>query len=210
MTAQSQRPLSFALLISVFLIGAVKSGAQGISELRVPPKGAKEVLAKFETVARTGRRSTPDEIRHPEKYPRARVDSVLDDLERIALTADPQFIGSSAAASLTLAGSVDQALPGAMNRLLRVYRRSSHTAVRAMIVGFMSDQKDRVPAIAFLKSVASEDPANEDFDGASSMAAEGLSQMGIEGRRALIDLRSKNLLRNGRTLGFVNWFLSTH
>jgi hypothetical protein len=77
------------------------------------------------------------------------------------------------------------------------------------VLGFTSDQKDRARAIAFLKSVATQDTRNQDFEGAAQTAAEGLSVMGKEGRAALVDLRDRKLLRDGRTRAFVRWFLST-
>jgi hypothetical protein len=209
MTTPLGRPLSFLLLISSVLMGSLIANAQVISKTPPKSRGANEILTSFEKAARTGLSATPDIVRHPENYPRARVDSVIDGLERIALTADPEFVGSSAAAAVTIAGAAERAPPGTLDRALSLYRRSSQTAVRASVVHYMHGQKDRGRAIAFLKSIAAQDSANRDFDGAPFIAAMVLSEMTEDGRAALLDLRDRKLLRDGETAGFVNWFLRT-
>lgn len=78
-----------------------------------------------------------------------------------------------------------------------------------MIVHYMYDQSDRSRAIAFLKSIAAQDSDGQDFDGAPFIAAMVLSEMSEDGRAALLELQSNNLLRDGRTAGFVNWFLKS-
>jgi len=210
MITRSERTLPFSLLTLALLILPLKAGGQGTSRIAPPTKGAHEVLAIFEKNAQIGLSyAPPDIVRHPENYPRARVDSVIDGLERLALSADPQFVGSSAAAALTIAGAAESALPGIFGRVLSVYRRSSSAVVRGMILQCMYYENDRGRAIAFLKSVAAQDPANRDFDGAPFMAAMALREMAEDGRVALTDLRDKNLLRDPRTIGFVKWYLHT-
>jgi hypothetical protein len=201
-------PKRMTLAATVLFIGSAELRAQVRSEVRIASRGAPEVVANFETMARAGRRRTPNEILYPARYSHARVDSVLDGFERIALTANTQSVGAWAASALMTAGSAEQPVPGTFDRALRVYHRSTQPAVRAMVLGFMSDQKDRDRVIAFLKSVAVQSGANQDYEGAPLTAAEGLSQMGREGRAALVELRDRNLLRDGRTVGFVRWYLS--
>jgi hypothetical protein len=209
MTRLSLKPLPLSLAAMVLCIGSSELCAQVRSEVRIASRGAPEVVASFETMARSGRRRMPDEVRNPAKYSRARVDSVLDGFEPIALGANSPSMGAWAASVLMRAGSADQPAPRAFDRAFKVYQRSNQTAVRAMVLGFTSDQKDRARAIAFLKSVATQDTRNQDFEGAAQTAAEGLSVMGKEGRAALVDLRDRKLLRDARTRAFVRWFLST-
>lgn len=181
--------------------------AQPVSKPNVKPKGAHEVLAIFEKRAKSGEGDAPDQVLYPKQYPRVRVDSVIDGLERLALTAESEDVARSAAAAVASAGATKRGMSGILDRTLRIYKHSSSLRVRATIVHFMRDQGDRDRAIAFLRSVAAQDSEQQDFDGAPFLAAMALSEMGVEGRSVLSELRQKRLLRDERTAGFVDWFL---
>jgi hypothetical protein len=203
MNVRQKRALSFLFALTAVLLGSIETGAQ-ISQSR---RDAKETLADFQKFARTRMGSYPEEVRHPEKFGSARVDSILDGLEQIALTAEPRFTGSTAAAALAHAGSVEKAPPGVFDREVRVYAKSKHPIVRLTILNTMFEQKERARALAFLKSVAAQRTDQQDFQDAAFTAAEGLSRMGADGRAALIDLRGRGVIRDGNAIGFVNWFL---
>lgn len=205
MTVRQKRALSFLFTVVAVFLGSIETSAQTSPS----PRGARETLADFQQFARTRRGTSPDEVRHPERYAPARVDSVLAGLEQIALTADPRFIGSSAAASLARAGSVQNAPPGVFDRQVRVYVKSNSPIVRLRILNAMFEQRDRVRSLAFLKAVAAQRTDQQDFQDAAVTAVEGLSRMGAAGRAALIDMRDRNTLRDGKAIGFVNWFLGT-
>jgi len=68
-------------------------------------------------------------------------------------------------------------------------------------------QKDRKPAIAFLKSVATEDSEHQDFSGASWGAVTALSHMNDEGLTALEELREAGAITDPRAHGYVAWYL---
>src|SRR5947207_15369443 len=78
MMIQQKRVLATLFSLIGIVLGSIQSHAQATQA----PKGAREVLANFEQFARTRRGSSPDEVRHPEKYTAQRVDSVLGGLEQ--------------------------------------------------------------------------------------------------------------------------------
>lgn len=207
MTSSFDRACILVLLAAVVGTGISHVEAQVPSKTRLVPKGAREALAIFEERVRLGQRSAPDQVRSPEEYPRNRVDSVVNGLETLALSARSENLATSAAAALGLAGAAKRGIPGVFDRMVRVYRSSSSDAVRAMIIHYMYDQSDRRVAIGFLKSIASQDPAHQDFDGGQFIAAMVLSEMGTDGRTALVELHDQHLLRDHRTDGFVDWYL---
>lgn len=195
------------LLTSVVLLGPSLTVAQPSGHPTAKEKGADEVLSVFQKRAKSGEASAPAQITYPDRYPRARVDSVINGLETLALTAESQDVRTQAAAALGLGASAQRGLAGMFDRELRVYRNSTSGLVRGVILHFMSDQTERERAILFLRSIATQGPEHQDFDGAPLIAATKLSEMGAEGRGVLADLHEKQLLRDGRTAGFVYWFL---
>jgi hypothetical protein len=190
------------LIVPTFLV-AQPSGQQPQRS-----ESAQEILAKLELDAvRNGQSSVSWLVRHPEKYARQKLDSVLDGLEKLALTAESEFVRGSAAASLASAGTADNPLPNVLERIIAVYRRADDPLVRRMILGRMNIQKDRSRAIAFLRTVATESSANEDYEDASWEAVSMLNLMGSEGRAVLIDLRDKGALRTPKARGAVDYYL---
>lgn len=89
-------------------------------------------------------------------YAPARVEAVLDGLERIALTGLSSDVRAEAALSLSVPGS-RQAVkprPGIAARLMRVYGRSNDRQVRGMVVEGLARSVEHQEAIAFLEKVA--------------------------------------------------------
>jgi hypothetical protein len=207
MTTSLEKRVIFTLVTSIVWLVPMIAHGQALSKPSTAPKGATEVLANFEKRAKSGDGTVLQIILHPEEYPRARVDSVIDGLEKLALSVESELVRTEAAGALGMAGSAKKALPGVFNRELRVYRNSTSRTVRAMIVHHMWDQSERDRAIAFLKSIAVQDSDREDFSGAPFLASMSLSEMGADGRSALAELGEKRLLRDARTAGFVDWFL---
>jgi hypothetical protein len=113
----------------------------------------------------------------------------------------------SAVITLSAAGTGEQPLPGMVNRLKNIYKQSDDRFVRGSVVAAMQGQKDRKPAIAFLKSIASEDPNHQDFPEASLNAVSSLSKMGQDGLAALRDLRQANSVADPSARGFIDWYL---
>jgi hypothetical protein len=167
---------------------------------------ARAWLAHFEKMAKRGAGGDgADIVLHPGFYPRARVDSVIDGLERIALASGSQFVRGQAVAALSMAGSDDAPIPGVFERAINIYNRSDSHQVRGMIIGYMSHQRDRAKALSFLRSVAMEDP--EQTDDLPFLAVNTLSEMGNGGRVTLVELLDNELLRDPKSIGFVKWFL---
>jgi hypothetical protein len=194
-----------AIGLMIFLSSLPIASAQSASALR--PRPANEVVASFEIMTNDLKVVRPREVQHPEEFSTSRVDSVLGGLERIAQTATSSFLSTSAVAALMDAGSADKAPPGIFDRQMRLYR-SGKSEVRALIVDFMPEQKDRIHALAFLKSVASQSGAQRDYENSPRRAVEALSLMGNDGRAALTDLRTKGLLRDPQARNFTIWFLN--
>lgn len=206
MRAASRGQLSFVLVILALSIGRATSEAQVVVEI-LRPRAVQDVLDNFEKTPRTGPSRTPYEFQFPEKYSPARVDSLLDGFERIALTAEENVAGE-AAASIASAASAWHAPRGSFDRLLRVYQRSNSRAVRWMIVGSAQWSREHQRAIRFYESIATQDDANRDFDGSPFLAAEGLRLMGKDGLAVLTNLYNTKLMRDPKALGFTRWYLS--
>jgi hypothetical protein len=114
-----------------------------------------------------------------------------------------------AISAIMRAGSGDHPPTGLFEREMRLYRGSNNRALRGMILSLMPKQNNRADALAFLKSVASQSGEQRDYEEAPFVAAESLSEMGRDGREALRELRNRKLIRDARTIAFVNWFLTT-
>lgn len=183
--------------------------AQRASVSVLPPVPATAVLTNFEKMSSSGRAVIPDEVRFPDRYSVARVDTVLSGLERIARMSYAGLGTSMAVSAIMEAGSAEHPPTGIFEREIRLYRSNNETVVRSMILSLMPRQSDRQRALAFLKSVATQSGAQRDYEYAPFDAAEALGDMGSDGRAALIGLRDRKLIRDARTAGFVHWFLTT-
>jgi hypothetical protein len=187
-----------------FLSGLPIGYAQSVPALR--PRPANQVVATFEIMASGGKVVRPDEVLHPERFSAAHVDSVVAGLERIAKTGS-SGLATEATAALMDAGAAQKAPSGIFDRQMRVYR-GGNIELRAVIVDFMPDQKDRIRALAFLKSLASQSGARRDYENSAERAVEALSVMGNDGRAALIELRDKGLLHDPQARSYAIWFLN--
>jgi len=204
--------LGYAASFATMLLADVSPAvAQRTSVSIVPSVPATAVLTNFEKMTSEGKAVIPKEVQYPQRYSAARVDSVLDGLERIAQASNMarRFPTSAPVLAIMEAGSAEQPPAGIFEREMRLYRASNSVTVRNAIIVLMPRQKDRTRALAFLKSVAMQSGQQRDYEYAPYQAAQALSHMGKDGRAALIDLRDKKLLRDGKAIGFVNWFLST-
>lgn len=193
----------------MLITSAALSQVQRVSVSVPSSQSATAVLANFEKMTSIGRAVTPDEVRYPDRYSVARVDSVLDGLIQIAQASKSGFRTASAVMAIMKAGSAERPQPGAFDREVSFYRRSKNTTIQGTILTLMFEQKDRPRAIAFLRSVAMQSGDQRDYEYAPYEAAQSLSHMGNDGRAVLLDLQNKKLLQDGRTGGFTHWFLST-
>lgn len=200
-----------AVCATVFVTtGSIAVGQRATVLTTVSSRPASAVLMNFEKMTRQGTIVIPGEVRYPERYSAARVDSMLGGLERIAQTSSSGPQTSIAVLAIMRAGSADKPPAGIFDREIRLYRSSNKVLVRDGILSYMPKQKDRQSALAFLKSVALQSEGQLDFEYAAYHAAESLSDMGSDGRAVLRELQNKKLIRDGRPAGFTHWFLSTN
>lgn len=195
--------------ISAVAFLTVKELCAQTSQPTLKLKSVPEMLTRSEESAKAsgfGGTLLSQLLRNANKYPRSTLDSVATGLEAIALKSRNEKARAWAAGELARGGTSDQPQPGLLDRTLRVYRGSGDGLVRHTIVAYMANQHERAKAIAFLKSVASESPRQQDFIQASLSAVSALGNMGSEGRAALIELRDVGALRDPSALGFVNWY----
>jgi hypothetical protein len=122
------------------------------------------VLARFEAGERSranpnaANRLVYDILYLPRVYS-ARKDSLLDGLERMALTSDAHRVRLAATSFIAFAGQGGHVVPGGgsvLARLLRVYRAGDRADVRLTIINRLPLLTERREAAAFLRTIAAE------------------------------------------------------
>lgn len=167
---------------------------------------AQEVLTQFQQQAGTGITGDPAIVIHAENYPRARHDSVIAGLEKLAVNSDEERVRGQAAMVLAAAASNTEN-PGLFERVVRLYATSNSHLVRVSVVHYIAKGKDPTRGIEFLKSILTS-PAPRDFDGGPYLAAQELSFMGPEGRAILNDLNGRGLIVDSQARDYTQWFLA--
>ncbi len=126
------------------------------------------------------------------------VDSILDGLERLALTSDNQRVRIAAAIWLGTPGEMDPPRPGIVDRLSRVYRTCDDQAVRRALVGPAFSQRDTAAALQFLEMVARDDrPEDRGSDEPPARGAvQYLARLGPRGRAVLERLQREGGVKN--------------
>jgi hypothetical protein len=200
---QYRRAAEVALVLGLFLVPFGASTAQAKPE----PKTT-VVVGDILNKAQAGALPTSAALmlRQRNEYPRAKIDSLVIGLERLAFGAATPVARMSAAHALANAGAGENPLPGAFDRIVSVYRRSDEGLVRRAVISQMPIQYDKARAIRFLKGVAIAPADKQDFSQASAVAVETLSYMGSPGRIALAELRDSGGLVDPRARGFVDCF----
>jgi hypothetical protein len=142
-----------------------------------------------------------DAMQHPEIFRPPRMDSLVNELEHLAVASPTHDVRMSSASHLSLAGNGTgrQPLPGVTVRLKRVYKRTGDTGVRMLVAGSMRNMPEREEAIAFLRRLALQSGGAKDFPDTPMEAIRVLLSMGSEGRAALQELRERQQLRNPLT-----------
>ena len=172
----------------------------GCAPLRAQPPGewpVDSILSVFERDVRArainnrGSRRVFAILYAPEGYA-ARRDSLLDGLERLALTSDSEHVRHSATSNFAVAGTTEVPFPkeGIVPRLMRIYQSKNAPLVQLSIRNYLPVQADRPAAAALLRSIAAgpdpfagqrPDPIGDD----RVEALHRLSEMGEEGRAVL-------------------------
>ncbi len=144
---------------------------------------------------------------HLDQVPSETVSSLLDGLERLALTTDVQVVRQSAVAELaafgTQASYIPDPMPGILPRLLRIYRSTDDMFTRSSILVDLRWMVERAEAVAFLTEVAQQDSTNEDFEGAAESAVRSLGLAGPLGASALRSLDEQGLVKDRDASGLL-------
>jgi hypothetical protein len=138
-------------------------------------------------------------LTHADRLPVAMIDSVLDGLQRLALTSPRREVRTHAVGLLATAGKhwpkARSARAG--NRLAAIYRGTSDPDLKALLVGLsLSWLAEPGPALPILRDVAMQAESQEDFPEASVWAVESLARMGDPGRSVLRDLHRRGAVRS--------------
>lgn len=197
-----------ALQVAFVIIGIVMPTAC-VAQARptIVHSNAQEVLTQFQQQARTGITGVPDVLEHPENYPRARHDSVIAGLEKLAVNSDEERVRGQAAMILAEVATNKEEDPGLFERVARLYATSNSHLVRVSVVHYIVKGKDSTRGIEFLKSILTS-PAPRDFDVGPYLAAQELSFMGAEGRAVLTELNAKGAIIDSQARGYTQWFLT--
>lgn len=184
----------FVLLVTACV--PLRAQAPGPDYVRTWPVDS--VLARFEQETRrgaaweSGSRGVCQILALSAPF-RARRDSLLDALERLAMTSDHRQVWSAAAARIACAGQPDQGPPaatGIIARLTRMYHRTQDVGVRSNIMDRLPEQAERLDAAALLRSIAAQpDPhlhrRMDDIGDVRTEALRLLAMMGGEGQAVL-------------------------
>lgn len=208
------KPNSFRLVRGALALVAVMTAVQpsvGAAQRHPPGQGgvrlkpAAEALSLFEQENRGAQPKNRDGamtivyvLTHPNRVSSATVDSVVSGLEHLALNADVQRVRAAATSALVFTGDTRRPnpLPGAFARTMRIYRKSRDPLVRATILPILPFYAEQDRVVAFLKSVATQSPAEQDYHDAPAQAVTALTYMGQKGRAALRDLLESNSVRH--------------
>lgn len=146
----------------------------------------------------------PNIMLHPERYSRPFIMKVLDGLEKLAISPDPQQRVSTSAvywigelgSQLNPSGSADY---GVVARLERIFWAAD--GLRTAVIWNLSQQRETRAAAKALETMAALDDAGE--WPSSSHAARTLLGLGAEGRAALIRLHDSGAARNSSTRALI-------
>jgi hypothetical protein len=190
------------ILVLCMMVGAAPLSGQSVISKRARSTPLDSVLLHFERDVRARVINSPGSdlvftiISLPAAFAPRR-DSLLDGLERMALSSDNEHVRHVAAARIAFAGRVDETaspLPGIMARLTRIYHAHADPLVRISVRNSMPEQADRRAAAAFLRTVAAEADPTNDGSGPHGLFSVGdprtealsrLAEMGAEGRAVL-------------------------
>lgn len=179
---------------------------------KIPASGFRGILVAVLSVVSTS--ATHEAFAQAHRIvPPALVNTMLDSLERVALTSPEADQRRAAITRISAAGwtrrGPDSAVslppyPGIVARLARIYRQTDDWSVRHAIMSLIIPQAERAEAVAFLAEVAREPPAQAPPEGVfldappSPLPAEAvgaLTRMGPEGRAALQRLHNEGAVR---------------
>jgi hypothetical protein len=178
--------ISVLRLLVVIAVCVSPAFGQGVP--RIDETAWEACLADSLTVLHTGCLGTPADsvLARPQDYPPEVANGVLDQVESLALSSDSKRIRAFAIAKLDSLGREPLRWLGIVDRLARLYAKTTHGDVRMRTVGWAHYQADKDAAATFLLSVARDTTTAFATDVLIRQTAlVNLSVMGKEGRLAL-------------------------
>jgi hypothetical protein len=138
------------------------------------------------------------------EYPSSSLATVLEGLERVALTESSSNLRADAALTLSAAGSRDarQPNPGTLARLQRIYAKSDDPQVKAAVVSGLARAAEHPRTLAFLEKVATGDPP--DYPGASLAALSSIASHGDAGSPVLKRLHTSGAVQDADARGWLD------
>lgn len=136
----------------------------------------------------------------PDSFAPARVDSLLDGLERFAISSEHRRVQGVALFRLSQGGMESSArtIPGIAARLVRIHENSSTPHIRDEAVTMLGEQVERDVAVAALLRIAVRDSAQQRSPEGALRAVWSLTRLGPEGEAALRMLHARGLVREPR------------
>ena len=190
-------------LLAMVMVVAVRMPltAQSLTQIAERTWPVDSVLSRFEADVRAntangvGENAVARIIDLASPYS-ARKDSLLNGLERLAVTHSDRYVRQAATLWIASAGEVGRTAPpvrGVWPRLLRIYRSNTAWVVRSTILDQSPMLVERPSALALLRSVAAEQDTTtpmgpEGYFGFGDLriaALSRLAEMGEEGRAVL-------------------------
>ncbi len=185
------------LLLSVPVQGASQQDPRATTEW----PSVERILCLFEEAYRDNVRPQTAGLTQimvfPDSFLPERVDSLLDGLERFAISSEHQRVQMMAFVTLSGGGMATsrRPLPGIAARLVRIHENASTPHIRDEAVTRLGLQAEREVAVAALQRIAVRDSAQQRSREGALRALSALSRLGPEGEAALRMLHARRLVR---------------
>lgn len=185
------------LLLSVPVQGASQQDPRATTEW----PSVERILHQFEEAYRDNVRPQTAGLTQimvfPDSFLPARVDSLLDGLERFAISSEHRRVQIMAFVRLSGGGMATsrRPLPGIAARLVRIHENASTPHIRDEAVTRLGLQAEREVAVAALQRIAVGDSAQQRSPQAAFRAVWALTGIGPEGEAVLRRLHARGLVR---------------
>ena len=130
------------------------------------------------------------------------LDSLFTGLETLATRHENLTVRHSAITLVSLAGTLDNPVPGVVARLERIYEGVGDNGTRIYVVNVMGRQREENAAAAFLRRVVLEDPSRDpnpdEVQRLQEWALDFLRMLGTAGHNVLRDLHVSGQVRDPR------------
>jgi hypothetical protein len=218
MYSKTQRRLSFTVALGLITcLGMPLHAQRPAVRAIINPEGlsVREILERF-----AADKSTPPRVSEHERtilamlwqdqdrYPAAQVDSLLDDLERLAIESPSANVQLAATQYFARAGFPQAREPrkDIARRLYRIYRSSSDKGMQENILLLLPRLAALEESLRILREIALQPPSERAYPEASGAAAGALVLMGEEGQAVVRDIYRRNLIRDPLTRRILEYY----